>query len=180
MTSSLTRIPAAMDADHLPSAARMLVICVAGSVEDRIQLSREVDERINVLLVSNAEAAARALRVIKAQNEPVGNAVVILPRLRLDSDRRVVAWSDHEVALTPLEHDLLACLLTEPGRMWTFEQIHEAVWCTPYLGSRSDMHSLVQRLRIKLTRLDKALDIEAIRGVGFRIALPATTTPLSR
>ncbi|WP_254909857.1 winged helix-turn-helix domain-containing protein [Micromonospora sp. NBS 11-29] len=96
----------------------------------------------------------------------VGSAAL---ELAVDSDRRVLRWREREVGLTPLEHDLLVCLTGTPGQVWTYARLHRAVWGTDHLGRRSDMHSVVRRLRRKLCRLDAPATIHAVRAVGFRL-----------
>ncbi|MEU1687746.1 winged helix-turn-helix domain-containing protein [Micromonospora sp. NPDC005707] len=90
--------------------------------------------------------------------------------LDVDSDRRVLRWREREVGLTPLEHDLLICLARTPGQVWTYAQLHRAVWGNDHLGRGSDMHSVVRRVRRKLGRVGAVLTIHAVRGIGFRLA----------
>ncbi|MDG4801920.1 winged helix-turn-helix domain-containing protein [Micromonospora sp. WMMD980] len=103
-------------------------------------------------------------------DDAAGSAGPSAPELAVDSDRRVLRWRDREVGLTPLEHDLLVCLTGTPGQVWTYARLHRAVWGNDHLGRRSDMHSVVRRLRHKLGRLDATATIHAVRGVGFRLA----------
>ncbi|GAA2216592.1 winged helix-turn-helix domain-containing protein [Micromonospora olivasterospora] len=91
--------------------------------------------------------------------------------LAVDSGRRVLRWLDREIALTPLEHDFLLCLVDTPGQVWTYERLHLEVWGNEHLGRGSDMHSVVRRVRRKLAWLDARAAIHAVRGVGFRLAL---------
>ncbi|MEU7574574.1 winged helix-turn-helix domain-containing protein [Micromonospora sp. NPDC049240] len=91
------------------------------------------------------------------------------PELAVDSDRRVLRWREREVGLTPLEHDLLVCLVHTPGQVWTYARLHRAVWGNDHLGRGSDMHSVVRRIRHKLARLSAPTTIHAVRGVGFRL-----------
>ena len=95
-----------------------------------------------------------------------------LEELSLDVHRRVVRWKDREISLTRLEHDFLHCLVTEPGRVWTYQRLHLAVWGNEHLGHGSHIHSVVKRLRQKLAELGAAVTIHAVRGVGFHL-LPA-------
>ncbi|KKJ95087.1 winged helix-turn-helix domain-containing protein [Micromonospora sp. HK10] len=92
------------------------------------------------------------------------------PELSVDSDRRVLRWHGREVALTPLEHDVLLCLVRTPGQVWTHQRLHRQVWGNEHLGRGSDLHSVVRRIRRKLARLGAASTIHAVRGVGFRLA----------
>ena len=71
--------------------------------------------------------------------------------------------------LSPLEHDLLVCLLREVGRTWTFARIHRRVWGNDHLGGRDDVQSVVKRLRRKLHALSSPYGIHAVRGVGLRL-----------
>jgi hypothetical protein len=92
--------------------------------------------------------------------------------LELDVDRRVVRYKDREARLTRLEHDFLHCLVEEPGKVWTYQRLHHAVWGNEHLGHGSHIHSVVKRLRQKLASLGATVTIHAVRGVGFHL-LPA-------
>ncbi|RIK14712.1 MAG: hypothetical protein DCC50_10415 [Acidobacteria bacterium] len=78
-----------------------------------------------------------------------------------------------EVELTPLEFGFLEALNAQPGRLCTFEQLQQEVWGTPHIGDVTQVHSLVKRLRRKLCRMELAVRLQAVRGVGFRLVRPA-------
>ena len=147
-----------------------LVIGIAGSPAERVQLARLLVRADAVLLVSSAEQA-RAFLDRPHTVAPVPDAdLVVSAGLSLDADRRVVRWQDREVALTRLEHDVLQCLVTSPGQIWTHQRLHLAVWGNEHLGRGSHIHSVVKRLRRKLAWLGAMVTIHAVRGVGFRLA----------
>ena len=73
------------------------------------------------------------------------------------------------VPLSPLEHDLLNCLLADIGHTFAFADLHNHVWGNEHLGDRSDVQSVVKRLRRKLRDLGCPLQIMAVRGVGLRL-----------
>lgn len=102
------------------------------------------------------------------------------PDLEVDSDWRVARRADREVRLTPLEHDLLICLLEQVGHIETFESLQRRVWGNDHLGDRSHVQSVVKRLRRKLDGLDSSLRIEAVRGVGLRLVDTASSRSHSR
>jgi len=179
-----------------------LVIGVATSTAERVQLTRLLADADALLLVSSAEQARAFLdlttaaettpvvltpavvgaaprRTVTTQIEAapaVYPALVEAPspveELSLDVHRRVVRWKDREISLTRLEHDFLHCLVTEPGRVWTYQRLHLAVWGNEHLGHGSHIHSVVKRLRQKLAELGATVTIHAVRGVGFHL-LPA-------
>ena len=89
--------------------------------------------------------------------------------LGLDPDRQVVRHRDLEAALTPLEFGLLSALLERPGRVRRFEQLTEQVWGTRHIGDAAAVHSVVKRLRRKLDDLCAPVQLQAVRGIGFRL-----------
>ncbi|MCO8271697.1 winged helix-turn-helix domain-containing protein [Actinoplanes sp. TRM 88003] len=139
-----------------------VVIGIASSADGRRRLAQMLGDSETILIVSTPDQARQFLDVVA----PLGGEVP--EGLRVDSDRRVLCWLDQEVALTPLEHDFLRCLVTAPGRVWTYEKLHLAVWGNDHVGRGSDIHSMVRRVRAKLARLGAAATIHAIRGVGIR------------
>jgi two-component system phosphate regulon response regulator PhoB len=90
--------------------------------------------------------------------------------IEVDVERHRVLVGGSEVRLTALEFRLLATLLDKRGKVLSRPQLLALVWgVSPHLHTRTvDTH--VKRLR---ERLGAAGDcIEAVRGVGYRIALP--------
>ncbi|MGW1060737.1 winged helix-turn-helix domain-containing protein [Micromonospora rubida] len=118
------------------------------------------------------EPAARTERTKPvARTEPVADGGTATPGLSVDSDRRVLCWRGREIGLTPLEHDLIRCLVGTPGHIWSYQRLHREVWGTEHLGRGSDLHSVVRRVRRKLARLGTSATIHTVRGVGFRLAV---------
>lgn len=157
-----------------------LVIGIASSAAERRQLAQLLGGTEAFLIVSSVHQARRFLDLVRrpadapAAPDAVADAPAPagppVPGLDIDSDRRVLRWREREVGLTPLEHDLLVCLTGTPGEVWTYARLHRAVWGNDHLGRGSDVHSVVRRVRRKLGRLGAAPTIQAVRGVGFRLA----------
>jgi DNA-binding response OmpR family regulator len=179
------------------SSDSSLIIGVATTTAERVRLARLLGGADALLLVNSADQA-RAFLELTAAAGPVVLPPAVLPgdepaaervaqiaavpsppaeqqlaELFLDVDRRVVRWRNREVPLTRLEHDFLHCLVKEPGRVWTYQRLHHAVWGNEHLGHGSHIHSVVKRLRQKLANLGATVTIHAVRGVGFHL-LPTT------
>ncbi|MFD3327941.1 response regulator transcription factor [Streptomyces sp. NPDC058701] len=88
-------------------------------------------------------------------------------------DRRTrQAWvGDVLVALTPKEFDLLALLGEDPGAVYSRQQILDQVWDPHFHGPTKTLDVHVAALRRKLG--DPAW-IHTVRGVGFRLVVPAS------
>jgi DNA-binding response OmpR family regulator len=83
---------------------------------------------------------------------------------------RRVTVEGEEIALTRKEFDLLALLAQRPGVVFRREQIISEVWRTSWEGTGRTLEVHVASLRSKL-RLPAL--IETVRGVGYRLVVPA-------
>ena len=81
-----------------------------------------------------------------------------------------MAAAGHELELTRVEFDLLACLLGSPGRVYTRAELIDRVWGDGFAISDRTVDSHVKALRRKVSEAgaDPGL-IETVRGVGYRI-----------
>ncbi|MEV7192654.1 winged helix-turn-helix domain-containing protein [Streptomyces sp. NPDC093510] len=95
--------------------------------------------------------------------------------LRLDERTRKVHLHDGEVRVTRKEFDLLAMLLEEPGTVLRREEIMARVWDENWFGSTRTLDVHVGSLRGKL---GSPHWIETVRGVGYRLSVPAATAAL--
>ncbi len=85
-------------------------------------------------------------------------------RLSLDTTQRRAYVAGEEVALTATEFDLLARLMSDPGRVLSRDQLLSEVWgYASVVGTRTvDVH--VAQLRAKL---GEDSPIRTVRGVGY-------------
>ena len=72
-----------------------------------------------------------------------------------------------DVALTPKEFAILECLITDPGRLISRQEIVERAWDEHWYGPTKVLDVHLAALRRKLG--DPAL-IETVYGHGFRLA----------
>ncbi len=100
---------------------------------------------------------------------PPGTVQVFGP-VCLDTPARVVTVDGRGVALTAKEFDVLALLARLPGVVFRREQIISEVWNTRWQGAGRTLEVHVGSLRHKL---DAPGLIETVRGVGYRLAIPA-------
>ena len=85
-------------------------------------------------------------------------------------EQRIVEVCSQEIMLTAKEFDLLALLIRNPGRVFTFEMIMDLVWNEEdSFYSRKVIINHASNLRKKLRISDAVPDyIKSIRGVGYK------------
>jgi DNA-binding response OmpR family regulator len=116
-------------------------------------------------LVARVEAVLRRVSPpAEAEEPPIEHGP-----LRLEPASRRVFLDGEELSLTQREFDLLAYLAARPGRVFSRDQLMEAVWDYPFFTDTSTVTVHVRRLRAKL-RDDPANPrfIETVWGVGYR------------
>lgn len=144
-----------------------LVIAVASTPQERLRLARVVGEHAALMLVASPDEAIALL--LEYDRTGPAAAPSPTPELSVDSDLRTAEYHGRCVPLSPLEHDLLSCLLSEVGHTWPFDALHREIWGNGHLGGHADVQSVVKRLRRKLRDLRCPLGIVSVRGVGLRL-----------
>ncbi len=116
------------------------------------------------------ELLARVRAVLRRAEKPAAAPDVLRAAdIILDRDRRAVTVGGKEVSLTPTEFDLLATLMSEPGRVFSRASLLEAVQGIAFEGMERSVNVHIRNLRTKIEP-DPANPryIETIFGVGYR------------
>lgn len=95
-----------------------------------------------------------------------GSEAIQFGQVSVDPIRRRVTVAGKPIQLTATEFDLLAHLMSEPGRVFSRDQLLAEVWgYASVVGTRTvDVH--VAQLRAKL---GSASPIRTVRGVGYSV-----------
>ena len=89
--------------------------------------------------------------------------------LELDLEARRARAAGKELDLTSREFDLLAWFVAHPGRVFSREQLLEAVWGSRYFGTARTVDNFVARLRAHVgDDAEHPKHFETVRGVGYR------------
>ncbi len=95
--------------------------------------------------------------------------------LRVDVESRRAFRDDRELVLTRTEFDLLTELMRTPARVWSREALLRTVWGTDWASDTHLVEVHVGNLRRKLGEGTDGTTrfIRTVRGVGYRMELPA-------
>jgi two-component system KDP operon response regulator KdpE len=119
---------------------------------------------------STQELAARVAAQLRRARAALSTRThVTSDGLTIDFRRREVRRSASIIRLTPIEWELLALLSSEPGRVFTHQQLFAGVWRRAYGDARLYLRVHVTNLRRKIERdpADPRLVITE-PGVGYR------------
>jgi len=113
-------------------------------------------------MVSRVRAVLRRCTPSSRQETTLSAGVVVL-----DPMRRIVTVCGEPVTLTYKEFELLQLLLSNPGMVFTREQLFEKVWEMSYCGETRTVDMHIRTLRQKLGEGGNI--IGTVRGVGYRL-----------
>ncbi len=126
-------------------------------------------------LLARIEAVLRRGR--RAESEaPGADEWVRSGALEIDIGRRQATFAGQSLQLTTKEFDLLAHLASQPGRIFTREQLISRIWGLDYVGDERTVDVHISWLRSKLRAEDGHDYFRAVRGVGYAFA-PRADSP---
>jgi two-component system, OmpR family, response regulator ResD len=150
----------------------LIMLTARGEEEDRIVgLGLGADDYV-VKPFSPRELAARVGAVLRRTGEatePASGGALVFDDLRIDPATREVTVRDEPVMLTAREFDLLRHMASHPRRVFTRDQLMEAVWGYAFSADTSTVTVHVRRLREKL-EADPARPryLQTVWGIGYR------------
>ena len=118
------------------------------------------------------ELMARVRAVLRraGQSEPSAKTLQVAD-ITLDRDNRSVKVNQQYVDLTPSEFDLLAALMTAPGRVYSRLDLLDIIQGIRYEGYQRTIDLHIKNLRAKIERDPRTPHyIETVYGVGYRFA----------
>lgn len=115
-------------------------------------------------LVARVRAVLRRL----GKGEPVISNLEI-GDVHLDRMTRCVEVKEKEIDLTPSEFDILAALMSSPGRVFTRLDLLDIIQGVRYEGYERTIDTHIKNLRAKVEEKGSGLRyIETVYGVGYR------------
>lgn len=148
---------------HIP----VILATAKGQPYDRIQgLELGADDYM-VKPFSVMEMVSRVKAVLRrTQPQQQGAKLLQSGGLVVNAEEHTVTADGHRVHLTYKEFELLLLFLTNPGRVYTREQLFAQVWQLRYMGDSRTLDSHIRTLRQKIEPYGRM--IETVRNVGYR------------
>jgi DNA-binding response OmpR family regulator len=166
---------AAIEERRQRPALRLIFLNEPADVAGRLEaLALGFDEALPTS-VDPVELAGRAHLLVdpgRHGSDPARH-IPIATDVQLDLVGRRVRRHDLEIHLRPKEFALLALLATEPGRVFSRDELVDRIWGPTYTGGRRTVDVHIRWLRAKIED-DPARPIHVItvRGTGYRLDPP--------
>lgn len=164
----------------------VLVLTARAALEDKVSVlnlgaddyltkpfeNEEVVARVNARLrrsrKSRTKGGAEAETESRVENSDYGK--LFFKNLVLDKEARTCQVKGQEISLTVLEFDILTLLLEHPDKVYSKENIYQAVWKDNYIGEDSTVSVHISNIRKKIAVLDGEEYIKTVWGIGFKLA----------
>jgi two-component system phosphate regulon response regulator PhoB len=152
----------------------VIMVTARAEESDRVQgLEIGADDYVTKPF-SPRELVARIRAVLRRRAPHQGGDAVEIGGLRLDPVSHSVAFEGRDLELGPTEFKLLQYFLSHPGRVFSRQQLLNAVWGDHRFIEERTVDVYVRRLRAGLGPDAESL-IDTVRGVGYKLlAKPLT------
>jgi two-component system alkaline phosphatase synthesis response regulator PhoP len=115
------------------------------------------------------ELVARVKALLRRIDRPAGSAHLIqFKELCMDASRREAFLGSRCLDLRTQEFELLFILASQPGRVFSREQLLQQAWGFDFLGQTRTVDVHIASLRKKLQ--DSQARIETVVGIGYKLA----------
>ena len=150
----------------------ILLLTARDSVDDRVQgLDCGADDYL-VKPFALRELLAR-LRALLRRQQPFTTSQLEMGSLIVDSATHSVEREGRPIELTPKEYALLEFLMYHPNQVVTRDLIEQHIWNYDFECNSNVIDVYVRRLRRKIDDPFEAKLLTTVRGIGYRLALPA-------
>ena len=155
----------------------IIMLSAKGEIFDKVLgLEMGADDYIEKPFDSK-ELVARVTAVLrryhKQQNAAVAETsdkIVSYPDLTINLTNYSVTYMGEQIDMPPKELELLYCLASNPGRVYTREQLLDQIWGYDYVGDTRTVDGHIKRIREK-TGSSMNWKISTIWGIGYKFEL---------
>ncbi len=121
-------------------------------------------------LLARVAAQIRRMEMLSTVSGSSEDEVLDLGELKINRGARSATLQGKELDLRPREFDLLAHLASNPGRVYTRDQLLRDVWGFEYSGDTRTVDVHVRWLRLKIEQdPSNPVCLGTVRGVGYRL-----------
>ncbi|MFF2094556.1 response regulator transcription factor [Paenibacillus sp. NPDC058174] len=146
----------------------VIMLTARGEIEDKEQgfLSGTDDYMVKPFdpkeLLFRMKALLRRYRLVSQDTIKLGSVII-------NRSSHEIRKGDHFFELPLREFELLSQLASNPGRIYTREQLIQLLWGTDYSGDSRTIDVHVKRLRERFAECQDDFSITTVRGLGYKL-----------
>lgn len=122
-------------------------------------------------LVARVKSQLRRFHVL---NKPINSSSHIIEAtdLIINTQKKLVTLDGRPLALTRIEYEILVLLASQPGTVFSIEDIFEKIWHVKSSNSNNTIMVHIRKLREKIERQPRnPQHIKTVWGVGYKFEL---------
>ncbi|MCU6710457.1 response regulator transcription factor [Paenibacillus sp. J5C_2022] len=123
-------------------------------------------------LLARVSAVLRRTQQDEAEPVVTNEKVITAGELSIYPEKYEVIVHGEPIPLRPKEFEVLLYLVQRPGMVITRDDLMNVVWGFDYIGGQRTVDVHVSSLRKKLELGQQSVQIESIRGVGYKLVMP--------
>ncbi len=120
------------------------------------------------------------MRALLRRNENYLSDVLTFGNLNLDSASYELYTDAGTARLNTKEFQLMSCFMRNPLRVFSAEELMEKIWGWDSAAEINVIWTNIAYLRRKLEQLQASVQIQSLRGAGYRLIEKLHTTPPSQ
>jgi len=120
------------------------------------------------VLIAHIKAVLRRLE--PSQREEQSKSIIQVGDLILDEVSHTVTLHGKPIDLSPREFDLLKCLMSQPNKVFSVDELLNLVWGAEFIGQPQVVYVHIRWLREKLEAdPEHPHRIITVRGIGYKL-----------
>ena len=121
-------------------------------------------------LMARVRSQIRRYTRLGSKAEPSGDDILTNGGLVINDTAKTVSVDGDEVKHTPIEYDILLCLIKNPGRVFSTSQLYEAIWKDDAFGADNVIAVHIRHIREKIEIDPKdPRYLKVVWGQGYKI-----------
>jgi len=124
-------------------------------------------------LLARVKALLRRYDDLGSIRETTGDALVRVGDICLDTEKKQLIVRGEPVRVTATEFKILQVLMSNPGRVWSAEELYERVW-------RNDAYAVENTVMVHISRIREKLELnprkpeylKVVWGIGYVFEAP--------
>ena len=121
-------------------------------------------------LVARVKSQLRRYTQLGNMNNQMGNHVFKCGGLQINDENKEVTVDGELIKLTPIEYNILLLLVKNAGKVFSLDQIYEAIWTEEAIGADTTVAVHIRHIREKIEiNPREPRYLKVVWGVGYKI-----------